>query len=221
LQEEEITILVKDFSDGVIDPFSHHYYKPGASYEVLSPEEDPLAPLNGQWCVRLRHPDEEFGRSSLAYAHLEQKLGTARVIIHWMTPFAEDPDLTGVFCLMNQEAWSYIVWLRVLHSRWRIEYLHNGTLVKEYFGAVEPNRKYKLEIRIKLGAGDGEIEVYVDDVLAWSKGELNNVAGGAIDRIEVGTIYGSPSLEVYIYDVAYYGTIMEFATVTGQPTENS
>jgi len=211
---EEQTIVSTDFSTGTIDPFIHEAYLPGASYQVLPPEEDPLG--TGEWCVKLHAPDAEPGRSSLSLAHEWLTAGSVTVVMHWMTPFAADLEATDLFYLRNEKTRGGILWLRCYHSKFRVDYLHNGVMVKEYFAPLEANRKYKVEVHVKIGAGDGEIKIYIDDVLVWSKTALNNTASGPISRIEAGIVHGSPGVDVYIYDITYTGIAVQLATVSGK-----
>lgn len=201
----EETILETDFSDGNITPFGT-YMDSDAYYEILNPAQDPLG--TGEYVLKIVAPSSSAGHSLLTYT-TQDAYGTARFVTNFMTPRAEDSDLAQIVVMDNTESGSgsSILTLRVYHSQWRIDYFNSGSSEREYFGSVEANRKYKVEVKLLIGNGNGEINVLIDDSLLFNKSGLVNWQYGGVDKWWIGWGWNADSLDEYFYDIGVYGDI--------------
>lgn len=214
----ETPFFTKEFSDGTINPMG--FFASGGNndgkYEVLTPAQDPLG--QGIACCKLTTPTGSGGARSCLTHDSSNSLKTSRVVIDWMTPVLIPTTWVGGIS-MRQDMAGTLAEIQVYNSQWRVDYEDNGSQ-RVYFGSVLPMVKYRIDLRIKIGNGDGSIEVYINGALAWSKGSLHNSTLGAINHIECGTLWGDNNFSFYIYSVEWYGEIANFITVTGKTVDS-
>jgi len=209
----EEVIVQTDFSSGMIDPFE--YYGAG-TYEVLPPAQDPLG--TGEYCVKLTTAPAESGRSSLMLRELGVNYGYINAKIHVAMP--NPADNTGVLMLghPNMYGTGKAFLMLDVYNQWRVSYLDNGSMnVRNYFGSVNPNQKYGVQVILKIGHGNGEVHVLIDGVELFTRiGLVNDTVLPVCRALEVGTFWGSPSATVYVYDVDIKGIVKEIFSVTGR-----
>lgn len=211
----ETQVLSKDFADGTISPMS--LFTSGGnndgSYAVIPANQDPLG-QNIASC-KLKAPSGiGGGRSCLSYDSPENYL-KSRVVIEWMAPILESATWVGGLALRNGLG-ATLAEIQIYNNQWYLAYYNNGGMSSRiYFGSVSAMTKYVLDLRVKIGNGDGVVEVYVDGVLMRKIENLNNLSAGSMNHIEVGTLWGNNGVECYVYSIVWNGEVVTFITVTG------
>jgi hypothetical protein len=204
------TFIDTDFRRGTLSPYTPEWLE--GTYQFFTPTTDPLG--TGAYGVIFKN-----GRIAGRYT-FERGLGFIRAT--QTVAFPNTAALCGFLTLRTKAMMgspNYLFWLDVWDNKWRTIYFQNGAMVYGDYPAVappEPNRKYKVTLELKMGAGDGEARLYIDDVLVWERKGLNNTgAGSAIEVIEIGlSIYEAGAVS-YFYNSIVEGTVLSTHTLSG------
>lgn len=202
------TLAQSNFGVG-LDPFSHIGK---GTYEIL---QDPL----GEFFVRLTSSSDPGSvRSSLSF-QTEEIYGRIHLAGDILTP--DETAWTGLVNITNKILYGTglaTMELDITQSQWRANYLENGQMVmRQYFGSVQSGKKYRVDIWVKVGRGDGEVYVLIDGELLFSRtGLTNDLPALGIDAFEVGQYWGYPDNIVDVYQVKINGVVNPVYTVTGR-----
>jgi hypothetical protein len=214
---KEKIILQTNFSSGTIDPLQ---YAGSGGYSIFDPTMDPLG--TNSWGVKIWNSPTEGSRGVLRYWTSwgnSEKLNFVRVketivltnVSKWQTLLeiqSVDMYHTGYRHLIL-ELWP-LPYLRV-------KYLDSGAMRTQELGiAAEPNRKYIVEVWLKVGNGNGEIQVFIDGTMYLNLTGLTNFERGFVDAFEFGNSWGTKNNTQYIYEINVSGSEVELINVTGR-----
>lgn len=213
LPTEEIVVVEKiNFNDG-ITPYVY-VGDAGATYNLVS---DPLGTditcqligptLEGRSCLRYFIPSDIKG------------YGKVRITLEFHAPQILSGDWIGLVIASNRSTWTIdkICALSIYGQQLRINYIDGGTSKQVYAPPIlQPNTKYKVEARISIGAGIGEIELLLNDSSVLRVTGLNNTSlGSEMNAFEIGgsVLPPAPFIE-YITSASIYGKLLPTTTVT-------
>jgi len=213
-------IVEKDFSDGSWAPLTANIEN-GGTQQFFTPATDPLG--TGEYGVINRQGDG--GGRCGGILTTEKQYGIVRVT--QVVAFPKSDQTTnndiGVLVLRHHSLWGtpwHLFMLRVWDQQWRTIYNNNGEDVYGDYPSirVEQNRKYKVTVELKMGHGDGEARLWIDDVLVWERtGLVNDVRASTIDIVETAsTVATSPYQESYLYYLKIEGAEKHIYTLTGR-----
>jgi hypothetical protein len=113
-------------------------------------------------------------------------------------------------------------------DRWILNYFDGaGEKRTDITNVNELNRKYKVVVYVKFGAGTGQIRIWIDDVEKVSLNGLNNIAMATNKTFEVGNFWGAAGTnEIIDYiklsavpqtAISLSGRILDSLTLQGVP----
>jgi hypothetical protein len=204
-----------DFSSGTLNPYTSAWNE--GIFQFFTPQTDPLG--SGKYGVIFKN-----GRIAGNYDFTSKppNAGLGIVRINQIVAFPNTTALNGFLTLRTKQmlgTGNYIIWLDVWNNKWRTIYYNNNEMVYGDYPSIsppQPNRKYNVTLELKMGSGNGEIKLYIDNTLVWEKTKLNNIGAGAtIDVLEIGlSVYGTGAI-TYFYSSKVEGAIKPVYTLSG------
>ncbi|MEM7819131.1 MAG: hypothetical protein QW403_03265 [Candidatus Aenigmatarchaeota archaeon] len=209
---EEKIILQTDFSNETISPLE---YWGSGNYSLFTPSNDPLG--TNSYGVKIWNSPSEGSRGSLVlwtsqkfeYVHIKEVIAMTN-ISKWQQ----------FLMIRNQKMYQtpyQLAWLEN-YNQFRIRYFSGGTMYTLPISGVIPeaNRKYTVELWLKIGHGDGELRIAFDGITRVNLTNLDNDDRGLADAFEFGTSWGDANVTQYIYSINLTGKEAELVNVTGR-----